>query len=57
MTPEYITVKRAAETLQLRYGQVIRLIKSGRLEATKVEGGWSWMVRRSSVEALKCTKQ
>lgn len=54
---EVFSVKRAAEELDLRYGQVIRLIRSGRLEARKAEGGWGWMISKASVDELKCKNQ
>lgn len=54
---EFLSVKVAAKELGLRYGQVIRLIRSGKLLASKPEGGWGWMIEKASVEALKCKRQ
>lgn len=54
---EVFSVKRAAKELDLKYGQVIRLIRSGKLEATKAEGGWGWMISKASVDELKCRNQ
>lgn len=54
---ELLSVRKTAETLGLRYGQVIRLIRSKKIKATKAEGGWGWMVHKKSVEAYQCKKQ
>lgn len=52
-----LSVKAVAEELGLRYGQVIRLIRKGKLKAQKAEGGWGWMIDKASVEAHKCQTQ
>ena len=50
MTQEFHTVERAAELLQLHPKTVLRLIREGRLRATKI--GKSYRILRSDLEAF-----
>jgi excisionase family DNA binding protein len=50
MSQEFHTVERAAEVLQLHPKTVLRLIREGRLRATKI--GKSYRVLRSDLEAF-----
>lgn len=52
-----ISPSEAARILGKRYGQVMRLIRSGRLEARKPPGCWGWLVSVDSVNQLKATEQ
>lgn len=54
---ELLSVKSVAEELNLRYGQVIRLIKKKKIDAMKVEGGWGWLISRTSLDAFKCSQK
>lgn len=51
---EYISPMEAAQVLGLRYGQIMRRIRSKKLTAKKV--GWGWLVLKSSVEQNKKAK-
>ncbi len=51
---DYISPKEAAMELGLRYGQVMRLIKSKKLPAEKV--GWGWLVPKTAVAKEKAKK-
>lgn len=52
---EPLSVKTVAAELGLKYGQVIRLIRSGKLKAKKANGGWGWMIERANLDAYKCS--
>jgi excisionase family DNA binding protein len=54
---EYVSTKTACKELGLRYGQVIRLIRSKKLKAHKPPEGWGWLIDKQSMLALKCNKQ
>lgn len=57
MTEEYVSTKTVCQELGLRYGQVIRLIRSEKLKAKKPEGGWGWLIDKQSMLELKCNHQ
>lgn len=50
---DYYSPAEAAEALGIRYGAVMRLIRSGKLKATKV--GWAWIISKSDLENVRAS--
>ncbi len=48
---ELIDPSSAAEQLGLKYGQVIRAIRAGKLKAEKI--GWNWVINQKEVDRYK----
>lgn len=48
-----VAPREAARLLGRRYGQVMRLIHSKKLDARKPEGGWGWLITLASIERVK----
>jgi predicted site-specific integrase-resolvase len=47
----FLSPKQAGEQLGLRYGQVMRRIRSGKIAATKID--WGWVITQDEVDRLK----
>ena len=43
--------KQVAQELGLRYGQVMRRIRSNKIEAIKID--WGWVITQEEVDRLK----
>lgn len=52
-----ISPREAARRLGKRYGQIIRLIRSGKLEARKPPGCWGWLVSVESLNRIKANDE
>ena len=46
-----LSPKQVGEKLGLRYGQVMRRIRSGKIVATKIN--WGWVITQDEVDRLK----
>lgn len=46
-----LSPRQVAKELDLRYGQVMRRIRSGKIEATKID--WGWVITQEELDKLK----